>query len=79
VYFHIYALYNLFVIILLLFCRNETTARRSRGIENLRSSPRNLLSDYDDTPQDENEHVHNTPPSSPVDARETSPPVGDLG
>jgi hypothetical protein len=45
----------------------------------LRTSPRNLLLDYDDTPQDENEHVHNTPPSSPVDARETSPPVGDLG
>jgi hypothetical protein len=37
-----------------------------------------LLSDYDDTPQDENEHVHNTPPSSPVDACETSTPVGDL-
>jgi hypothetical protein len=79
VYFHIYALYNLFVIILLLFCRKENPARRSPGIENLRSSPQNLLSDYDDTPQDENEHVHNTPPLSPVDARETSPPVGDLG
>jgi hypothetical protein len=79
VYFHIYALHKLFVIILLLFCKKETPARRSPGIENLCSSPRNLLSDYDDTPQDENEHVHHTPPSSPIDAREMSPPVGDMG
>jgi hypothetical protein len=51
-----------------IFCSMETPA-----------SPRDLLLDYDYTHQDDNEHVHNTPPSPPVDARETSPPVGDLG
>jgi hypothetical protein len=75
----VYALDNLFVIILLLFCRNETPARSSPCTKNLRASPQSMLSDYDDTHQDGNEHVHNMPPSSPVDAREMSPLVGDLG